>query len=144
MPPSCKLPVDFFTYQIMNLDDRTQLLLTDVRAPGATACRLAYLRTLDGDAVVFQDVRLEVVRRAEPEVDPRGREMRVPDRFRWIVRDGAEEIVSLETTLDSPRRYGHGRGYVGAYTYSEKFRQRPVSGTGYFERADCEVKRAAK
>ncbi|MER6670034.1 DUF6670 family protein [Amycolatopsis japonica] len=33
---------------LFNLDERTQLLLTDVRAAGATACRLAHLRTSDG------------------------------------------------------------------------------------------------
>ena len=144
LPARFKLPLDFFTYQIVNLDERTQLLLTDVRAAGATACRLAHLRTLDGEATVFQDVRLEVVHRAEPEVDPQGREMPVPDQFRWIVRDGGEEIVSLEAIVDSPLRYGHGRGYVGAYTYSGTFRQRSVTGTGYFEWVDCEVSRVKR
>lgn len=144
LPPRFKLPIDFFTYQIINLDDRTQLLLTDVRAAGATACRLAYLRTLDGAAAVFRDVRVEVEHRAEPEVDPRGREMRVPDRFRWTVRDGAEEVVAVEAVVDSPLRYGHGRGYVGAYTYSGVFRGRPVSGSGYFEWVDCEISRVGR
>jgi len=144
VPPRFKLPVDFFTYQIINLDDRTQLLLTDVRAAGATACRLAHLRTVDGDAAVFQDVQVAVTHRAEPEVDPQGREMRVPDRFRWVVRDGGDVLVSLEAIVDSPLRYGHGRGYVGAYSYSGELRDRPVSGSGYFEWVDCEVSRAAR
>ena len=34
LPESWKLPADFFTYQIVQLDDRHQLLLTDVRASG--------------------------------------------------------------------------------------------------------------
>lgn len=33
--PRWKLPVDFFTHHVINLDERTQLLLTDVRAAGA-------------------------------------------------------------------------------------------------------------
>jgi hypothetical protein len=45
LPDWAKLPADFFTYQIVNLDDRTQLLLTDVRAAEATACRLAQFHT---------------------------------------------------------------------------------------------------
>lgn len=57
LPEPLKLPIDFFTYQIINIDDRTQLLLTDVRAAGVTACRLAHVRSLDGTATVYDDVR---------------------------------------------------------------------------------------
>lgn len=39
MPASRKLPIDFFTYQIVNIDSATQILLTDVRARGRIACR---------------------------------------------------------------------------------------------------------
>ena len=46
-------------YQVVNLDERTQLLLTDVRAAGATAAKMAHLRTLDGGAEAFEDVEFE-------------------------------------------------------------------------------------
>ncbi|RSN40235.1 hypothetical protein DMC64_35550 [Amycolatopsis sp. WAC 04197] len=136
--PRWKLPVDFFTYHVINLDERTQLLLTDVRAAGATACRLAHLRSLDEAATVFQDVSVEVTPREEPEIDPQGRAMRVPRAFRWTVRDGDEQVAMLDGTVETPLRYGHGRGYVGAYSFEGAFRSRAVSGTGYFEWVDCE------
>lgn len=138
VPPRWKLPVDFFTYHVIDLDERTQLLLTDVRAAGATACKLAHLRVLDGETTVYQEVSFEVTPRAEPEIDPVGRAMRVPRGFRWTVRDGAEEIAVLDGTVDTPLRYGHGRGYVGAYSFKGTFRGGPVSGTAYFEWIDCE------
>jgi len=31
IPSAFKIPLDFFTYQIINLDDNTQLLLNDTR-----------------------------------------------------------------------------------------------------------------
>jgi hypothetical protein len=34
LPERWKLPADFFTYQFINLDERTQLLLTDVKVSG--------------------------------------------------------------------------------------------------------------
>ncbi|MGK4590809.1 DUF6670 family protein [Amycolatopsis sp. w19] len=102
------------------------------------AGRLAHVRTLGGSATVFQDVSVEVTPREEPEIDPQGRAMRVPRAFRWTVRDGDEEVAVLDGTVDTPLRYGHGRGYVGAYSFEAAFRSRAVSGTGYFEWVDCE------
>lgn len=139
VPDWLKLPVDFFTYQIVNLDERTQLLLTDVRAAGATACRLAHLRTLNGPAQVFDDVRFEVLAyQDDDQVDERGRVMRVPARLRWSVRDNGNELIGFTADVDTPLRYGHGRGYVGAYTYAGAFHSRPITGSGYLEWIDCE------
>lgn len=139
LAPHLKLPVTFFTYQIVHLDKSTQLLLTDVRALGATACKLVHLRNLDGEALVYQDVAFEVLAyRERLATDPQGRTMRVPERMRWTVRDGGVELVSFIATVDSPLRYGHGRGYVAAYTFTGEWRSQPLSGTGYMEWVDCE------
>ncbi|KQY39368.1 MULTISPECIES: DUF6670 family protein [Nocardia] len=137
-----KLPVDFFTYQIINLDSSTQVLLTEVRAAGAVACLLAYVRCLDGTTRVYDDVAMTVLSYQEhPLVDPLGRTMRVPRQLRWRVRDAAgAEILAFDADVDSPLRYGHGRGYVGAYTYRGTWQgQRPVTGSGYMEWIDCEA-----
>ncbi|MBB3036859.1 hypothetical protein FHU29_001293 [Hoyosella altamirensis] len=139
LPEALKLPVDFFTYQIINLNERTQLLLTDVRAAGVSACRLAHLRSLDGDARVFDDVTMEVLGyQSELAIDPRGRQMRVPAKLRWTVRENGDDLLHFDADVDSPLRYGHGRGYVGAYTYSGVWNGEPVTGTGYLEWVDCE------
>ncbi|MFC3456005.1 DUF6670 family protein [Amycolatopsis speibonae] len=88
-----------------------------IRGRGRDRAPAAHLRTPDGSATGFQDVSVEVTPRAEPEIDPMGRAMRVPQGFRWTVRDGAEEVAVLDGTVDTPLRYGHGRGYVGAYSF---------------------------
>ncbi|WP_019201151.1 DUF6670 family protein [Tsukamurella sp. 1534] len=135
VPGPLKLPIDFFTYQIIDLDESTQILLTDVRARGRIACRLAHVRTLGRPAEVYDDVRLDVLESREV-TDDRGRVMTVPVHFRWTVRDGAEDVLALEGYADSTLRYGHGRGYVGAYTYAGAYRLDKVAGSAYLEWVD--------
>ncbi len=72
-------------------------------------------------------------------VDPQGREMRVPRVLRWQVRDYGRTVVEFEAEIDSEWRYGHGKGYVGAYTYRGSFDGASINGTGYIEWVDCEV-----
>lgn len=138
LPAAARLPVDFFTYQIIVLPDGTQLLLTDVRASGASACRLAQVRSTDRPAVVHTDTHFAVLEYGEPEVDPMGRAMRVPRRFRWTIRDRDREIGSITGTVDAPLRFGHGRGYSGAYSYDGSWCGNHVKGSAYLEWVDCE------
>lgn len=138
LPDRLKVPADFFTYQIIDLDADTQLLLTDVRAAGATACRLAHLRTRDGSAQVFTDVRFEVLEHGPDLVDPWDRTMRAPSRMRWTIRDSGRDLIRLDAVVDAPWRFGHGRGYVSAYSYEGHWGPRTISGSGYVEWVDCE------
>lgn len=136
LPASLKLPADLFTYQVIALDEDTQLLLTDVRARGGSACRLAHVRTRDGAVDVFEDVELDVLAYSSA-TDPEGRVMRVPERFRWQVRDtDGTEVLRLEGVVDAPLRYGHGPGYVSAYSYTGHFRGRAAAGSAYLEWVD--------
>ncbi|GEE00880.1 hypothetical protein nbrc107696_13260 [Gordonia spumicola] len=136
VPAVAKLPVDLFTYQVIQLDERTQLLLTDVQARGRTACRLLHVRVLGEETSVYDDVRFEVTAWDRPQVDRWGRRMRVPQTMRWTVRDGDALVFAIDATVDSPLRFGHGRGYVAAYTYSGEFRGASVDGSGYMEWVD--------
>lgn len=135
IPGPLKLPIDFFTYQIIDIDPTTQILLTDVRARGRTACRLAHVRRLGRPAEVYDDVRMEVLESRDL-VDELGRTMSVPVLLRWTVRDGDAEVLTIDGSVDSPLRYGHGRGYVGAYTYIGNFADEPVAGSAYLEWID--------
>ncbi|KXO99527.1 DUF6670 family protein [Tsukamurella pseudospumae] len=135
IPGPLKLPIDFFTYQIIDIDPTTQILLTDVRARGSIACRLAHVRRLGAPAEVYEDVRMEVLESREV-VDERGRAMTVPVLLRWTVRDGDAEVLTVDGSVDSTLRYGHGRGYVGAYTYIGSYREEPVAGSAYLEWID--------
>lgn len=133
-----KLPADFFTYQIIEIDDRTQILLTSVSARGRNACLLVHVRVLGDETSVLDDVRFEVVEYGEPQVDPWRRSMRVPARIRWTARDTDGEVLQLEAECDSPWRFGLGRGYVGAYSYQGRFRGSDITGSGYIEWADVQ------
>ncbi|MDF0529915.1 hypothetical protein P0W64_11085 [Tsukamurella sp. 8F] len=135
LPAPLKLPVDLFTYQIVEFGD-TQILLTDVGARGYTACRLAQIRTRGGEADVLEDVTYEVLEWADPQRDPIGRTMRVPLVSRWTVRDAGAVVLELDCHNDAPWRYGHGRGYVTAYTYDGAYRGEAISGSGYMEWVD--------
>lgn len=135
VPAQLKLPIDLFTYQVIDIDPSTQLLLTDVRARENVACRLLHVRRLGEPAQVYDDVALNVTEWAT-RVDERGRSMRVPKRFTWAVCDGRERVLEIQGTVDSPWRYGHGPGYVAAYSYSGTYRSEPVSGSAYIEWID--------
>ena len=138
VPARLKLPMDFFTYQIINLDERTQVLLTDVRARGRTACKLAHVRVLGGETEVYSDVHFAVTEYGEPLVDDRGNTMRRPRKFKWSVRDGGREILALIGTVDSPWRHGHGPGYAAAYSYTGTWGTGSVSGSAYLEWIDVQ------
>lgn len=141
LPEAWKLPADFFTYQIINLDDSTQLLLTDVRSLGQTAFKGMHVRTLDGKAEVYaQDVVFEVLEyQNELAVAPDGRTMRLPKLFSWTVRDAGETVLDIRCMIDSPWRFGHGRGYVACYHFEGHYRNKAHTGSGYIEYIDCET-----
>ncbi|MEZ0054005.1 hypothetical protein ABIA30_005044 [Mycobacterium sp. MAA66] len=138
MPARLKLPLDFFTYQIINIDEQTQVLLTEVRARGRIACRLAHVRVLGAETEVYPDVDFTVTEYGDPMVDDRGNTMRCPHKIRWTVRDGGREILAVEGTVDSPWRLGHGPGYVAAYSYTGTWRSAAVSGSAYLEWIDVQ------
>ncbi len=137
LPPALKLPLDFFTYQIINLDEKTQLLLTRVCMGGATAvCRL-YVRALDRYSLRYEAEWEVTEYREEPGIAPDGRRMRLPRRFRWNVpgEDGIP-LLRIDCEVDTPFTYGLGSGYVGGYLYAGEYEGKPVSGRGYVEYID--------
>lgn len=139
LPPALKLPIDFFTYQIINLDETTQLLLTRVTLGGRSAFTGMHVRSTDGTAEIHtEDVHFEVTEhQADVAVAPDGHRMRLPARLSWRVGKGADAVLELHGVVDSPWRYGHGKGYVSHYRFSGNFRGQPVTGRGYIEYVDC-------
>ncbi|MGM2732145.1 DUF6670 family protein, partial [Bacillus cereus group sp. Bce005] len=78
------LPFRFFTYQILNLDARTQVLLVEVLGPlGLAARRRVYLRSLDDHGGVYlRGSDFSVQRFAPtPVTTPNGTRMRLPQEF---------------------------------------------------------------
>ncbi|AKC37301.1 Uncharacterised protein [Mycolicibacterium phlei] len=67
-------------------------------------------------------------------IDEQGRSMRLPCRLNWTVRD--DHVLTVDGLVDSPLRYGHGRGYAGAYSYTGEYQGNPVGGSAYMEWVD--------
>ena len=140
LPRSRKIPILFFTYQVINLDAGTQLLLTELRGP-ADLClqRTLYVRHVDGSTETHEtQVEMRVLdRQPEPAITPDGHAMRLPRRLAWEVRDDrGEPVLALECEVDQPYTYGLGAGYVSGYACRGRFRGAPVEARGYLEYID--------
>ncbi len=146
LPESYKLPLDFFTYQIINLNETTQLLLTKADILGQPAAYSLHVRHTDRPAEIYTNVEFKVTRyQPEPHVSPSGKYMRLPQQFIWSVKNDADQnVLELSAEVDSPFRYGHGVGYASAYTFAGEYLNAPVQGRGYIEYIDVENQNAFK
>ncbi|CAM3974906.1 DUF6670 family protein [Smaragdicoccus niigatensis] len=134
---SNKAPLDFFTYQVIAIGERAQLLLADVHAMGEPLVTVAYHRAVGEPTwVTHRDVRFEVVEyAAETTVDPYGNHMRLPVRFRWTA--GSE--LTVDGVVDSPPRFGVGLGYILGYRCQGTYRGTSFEARGYMEYIDKEA-----
>ncbi|OBK23579.1 hypothetical protein A5635_19125 [Mycobacterium asiaticum] len=134
---SAKVPVDFFTYHVIAVDERTQLLLVEVHAAGEPVATMAYHRPVGGSTwVTHRGVRFEVTEYATTTTtDPFGNQMRLPVSFRWT----AGRDLAVEGAVDTPPRFGVGRGYIVGYQCHGHFQGRPFESRGYMEYIDTEA-----
>ncbi|WP_084759522.1 DUF6670 family protein [Nocardia mangyaensis] len=127
----------FFTYQIINLDADTQVLMVELLGPlGVPVQRAVYLRSRHDHGGVFEDGFRFDVTRLEPSArrTPNGREMRLGTEFSWAVDDNdGNELIHIDAVVNDDYVYGMAGGYVGSYRYTGSFRGRPITGTGYVE-----------
>jgi hypothetical protein len=132
LPSALRVPVPFFTYHVLNVDDRTQLLFSDVRGPRSIALQsAAHVRSVDGGSTTRRTGHRFDVHTCETRTTPDGRSMALPLSFTWGV-DGIE--VHGRTNGDFA--YGLGAGYVGTYDYEGVFDGRSIRGCGYLEYVD--------
>jgi hypothetical protein len=134
------LPLLFFTYQILNVDETTQVLMTEVLGPiGLPLHRTVYIRTVDGAATTHTHGYEHTVHEYSPDhlTTPDGHKMRMPKRFAWRIadHDGAD-LITVDGTTNDDFAYGLGAGYAGSYHYTGRFRGAPITGTGYIEWID--------
>ena len=124
------LPFRFFTYQILNIDERTQVLMTEVLGTaGLPVARYVYVRRTDGTATRNHvDFRNEVITSTEV-TTPDGATMRLPTSFRWSCGD----LISIVGETNDDFAYGLAAGYAGSYRYTGTFEGKPIEGTGYIE-----------
>ncbi|MDF3031163.1 MAG: hypothetical protein K0R03_1721 [Moraxellaceae bacterium] len=139
LPPRLKLPWDFFSYQVINLDADTQLLFAHCEVMGAAVLTGAYLRRAGGGAErIDGDVRLRVLTtQAAPGVAPDGRETALPRTFRWSVQArSGRRLFEIDATVDTPMLFGIGAGFVGGFRWEGRRDGRPAAGRGYIEYVD--------
>ncbi len=146
LPEAYKLPLDFFTYQIINLNETTQLLLTKADILGQPAAYSLHVRHTDKAAEIYTNVEFKVIaHQVDDYVSPSGKKMRLPQLFCWSVKDASnEKVLEITAEIDSPFRYGHGIGYASAYTFTGEYRNNPIEGRGYIEYVDVENQKAFK
>lgn len=142
LSPSNKAPIDFFSYHVIGVDERSQLLLADLHYLGTPVATMAYYRSLNDDTwVTHAGVRFEVTEyAAEPVTDAWGQSMRLPTRFTWTAGD----VLTVHGTVDSPPRFGVGRGYILGYSCEGEYRGRAFHARGYMEYIDCEAVHRAR
>jgi hypothetical protein len=132
LPSALRVPVPFFTYHVLNVDGRTQLLFSDVRGPAGVALQhAAHVRSVDGCSTTRRTGHHLEVHASEAHTTPDGRAMSLPLSFTWAV-DGIE--VHGRTNGDFG--YGLGAGYVGSYDYEGEFDGRSITGSAYLEYVD--------
>ncbi|MDX5299503.1 MAG: hypothetical protein LPK85_11215, partial [Gammaproteobacteria bacterium] len=86
LPPWAKLPLRFFTYQILNIDAQTQLLLVEVLGPRDLPIqRRVYVRGVnDLGRTYSRAVSLRITgEQPQPHLTPDGFSMRLPSTFLW-------------------------------------------------------------
>jgi hypothetical protein len=136
------LPIMFFTYQIINVDARTQVLFTDALGPrGLPLQRKVNVRTTDGENSTFtRGFVHEVHTRLSPQLTPAGDRMRLPQTFTWSVADDdGSELITIHGHANDDFTYGLGAGFAGSYSYTGALRGTAIEGTGYIEWCDEKV-----
>lgn len=139
IPKALKLPIDFFTYQVLTLDQDTQLLLGFVTMLDKPATTFAMLRFTNGQSKHLDtDIRFQVLSaQAEPALGDDGNLMTLPKTFRWTVTSKrGESLFDINATVDTPMLFGLATGYVGGYHWYGTRDDKPFSGRGYIEYID--------
>lgn len=139
LPGAVKIAWDVFSYQVINLDADTQLLLAHCAGLGHNALTSAYIREagkaawrIDGD-VHFKVNSLQ----SEPGIDPAGNVTLLPERFTWQVRDpDGNSLFEINAEADTPMVFGLGMGYVGGFRWQGTRDEQPIEGRGYWEYVD--------
>ncbi|MGZ4520071.1 MAG: DUF6670 family protein, partial [Mycobacteriaceae bacterium] len=145
LPTFLKVPLDFFTYQVLELHEGAQLLLTATESRGHQVLTGAYLRTVDGRSVAIdRDVSFEVLQyRDTPAITPDGLPMTLPQRIRWHTPADSALPIDLEGEVDTAFNYGLGNGYVGGYSFTGTVDGRSYDcSSGYIEYIDRRTRAA--
>ena len=134
------LPMRFFTYQIINIDERTQVLLVEILGPlNVVIQQRVYLRSLHDYGDIYEDGVKLTVHEFEPNrsTTPNGLSMQLPRNFSWTVNDkNGAPLIIINGISNEDFKYGMAGGYAGSYQYTGTFKEKTINGTGYIEWLD--------
>lgn len=133
------LPIHLFTYQVVNVTPRVQVLMTELTGPfDLPLQRTVYVRDLDDVAATYTRQFTNVVVAELPRHEtPDGFSMRLPHQFTWSVADDdGREVIRIDGTSNDDFAYGMAGGYAGSFDYTGRFRGRAIDGRGYIEWID--------
>lgn len=134
------LPLNFFTYQIINLSQHRQLLLAHIRNNfnQIVQSRL-YLRDMTkGTSEMFDtDVYFKIHRVYPKVITPNQQEMYLPREFAWSWQQGERKILVYAQSRGD-FKFGLAAGYVGSFKYQVNIDGQEEEGeSGYCEYIDC-------
>ncbi|WP_018179248.1 DUF6670 family protein [Jongsikchunia kroppenstedtii] len=132
------LPIYVFTYQILNISPRVQVLLVELLGPGGVAIqRTVYVRDLDGESRFYTKGFTHSVSRYLPHTTPDGVEMALPAELSWsVLDDHGHELITIRGKANDDYAYGMAGGFAGSYEYTGRYKRRPIEGTAYIEWID--------
>lgn len=134
------LPFKFFTYQILNINADTQVLLVELLGPlNLIIQRRAYIRSLDDVGRVYsKHVKFTVhTLFDEIKVTPDGDAMQMPQFLSWRIHDDDnQELLVIDGHCNNDFCYGMAAGYAGSYRYTGRYKGENIQGNGYIEYID--------
>lgn len=134
------LYMSYFTYHILNIDDKTQILLVEVLGPlNIVLQRRVYIRSLNDHGDIYsKGFKFKVTEyQAYRSTTPNGLSMRLPRTFTWRVNDKNDKpLISIDGISNVDFQYGMAGGFAGSYQYTGLFRGKSIKGTGYIEYLD--------
>ena len=136
-PSSAIVPLDTFSYQVINLDEDSQLVLAYIGFAGQPAYTAVSYRHVDGTSIQYENAHFQVVAlKTDSLITPDGHVMEVPQSFRWIVHHGNEKVLDILGVVDTPYCFGLAAGYVSSYQWSGVWKGQESKGRGYLEYID--------
>ena len=135
------LPLAFFTYQVINLQNNRQLLLTQIRDRfnRIVQSRLYLRDATAGTSQMFDKNVYFKVHRLYPKIKtPHGQSMYLPREFEWRYEAKDGSCIAVQAQSRGDFKFGLAAGYVGSFKYQIKINQHEETGeSGYIEYSDC-------
>ena len=134
------IPIHFFTYQIINLNENEQLLLAQIRNNFNHIIQSRiYFRNLKDLTTTMVDQNVEfVIHRVYPAViTPNHQKMYLPREFEW--RYSAKDLyIKVIGQSHGDYKFGLAAGFVGSFRYQVQINENQYEGDGgYCEYIDC-------